>query len=1169
MAFSVPHKIGGVGNLGSFQATNPSGSQNIDSSKQRGLMNVLKKLPPELLRRLGIKSLNEGGAVNFKNRGGVPSTLEELYTQVTRQNTSYTPYGGGEPRETPGGATNLPLAVGSLAAVPTLVGMATHGAIEEIPVENRRVDPKTGSVYGFNPNRGTITGDIKWEDASRYESIALGKDPATFDLANPTVGSSLVVSAQLGDTLNNFEGAKIGLTDTGFLVDPTADETNTVVTPDNINVVVNQFTDMGYSSKNAQALASEVQKNAGKKDFSVSNLLEGQWAEQMATQNNQPTIAEQLAKWDEQQFRFDDKYQNLMEETEARDAELIADHQKAIRDETLADRSVFGLPGYGSPLPDPDLEEYTGGIGTTRETPIETEIWQDPPYALSPISNQITQMNRADAHPFRGRTPEPPSLPPGIQPVTTARLGLDPVNTARSRANPSPSINPRGDRPFQIASEVPGFVADRGTVAPFSSAPKGQTSVDYFDAVPGVQSAALAAQGYDYSEEGKPDIVADRTWEGSQFDFGNLETTQEKDAAATREQARLDMDYYTFPQGDVEANKARAALNAAATRDQARADLNFTVPDSSFESWMYGAGDPGQQYEVETNAAAANQAAAQAIARNEMEANPTAAPPSQLISPVTPADWKEIGPYEAAKKDLARIGEALVYGLTNPSYPEGQWGDRIGQEGVLGVTGPAGGAHFGSLSDWGTALSRMSSPAGVHYGNPDDPNRPWGTGNLRPGEMGYVGEEVGTKTGGFFEDMTLQDLEEMTGGSGTDTDKDLEEMTGGSGTDFDSTGYSGGQGENDMYNAGGLASLPPVRYGWGGDVLSGIGRIGGTILLTPYLGPVGASAAASGAVSLLEGKNLGEAATSAAISGLLSYGTGEIFESDMLKDVGTDTVGAESQQVFGKDWGIENFHKSTTPNWPTREILPKEGLALKPGSVDIHADEIVAKFDPRDIPASYAPMQMRDLYRIGTEELGRQSMMPPKEEEIEEVKDDYRITRSPYRPRPRAPAGGPTFYNWKEGGAIQKFATGGGAGQGGIGNLTPGDFVISADVVADVGDGSSEYGAERIEEEFGLDDYEEAYNRAGVVNTGLSGMVKGPGSGLDDLIQTTIAGKRAARIANQEVVVPKQVVQAIGKGSQRKGQEKLYNFMDNVRKQKHGTTRQPTALRGSLESLLS
>ena len=40
MACSVPHKIGGVGNLGSFQATNPSGSQNIDSSKQRGLINV-------------------------------------------------------------------------------------------------------------------------------------------------------------------------------------------------------------------------------------------------------------------------------------------------------------------------------------------------------------------------------------------------------------------------------------------------------------------------------------------------------------------------------------------------------------------------------------------------------------------------------------------------------------------------------------------------------------------------------------------------------------------------------------------------------------------------------------------------------------------------------------------------------------------------------------------------------------------------------------------------------------------------------------------------------------------------------------------------------------------------------------------------------------------------
>ena len=74
--------------------------------------------------------------------------------------------------------------------------------------------------------------------------------------------------------------------------------------------------------------------------------------------------------------------------------------------------------------------------------------------------------------------------------------------------------------------------------------------------------------------------------------------------------------------------------------------------------------------------------------------------------------------------------------------------------------------------------------------------------------------------------------------------------------------------------------------------------------------------------------------------------------------------------------------------------------------------------------------------------------------------------------------------------------------------------------------------------------------------------------GLDDLIQTTIAGKRAARLANQEVVVPKNVVRSIGGGDITQGQEKLYNFMDNVRKQKHGTSQQPTALKGSLSSLM-
>jgi hypothetical protein len=126
--------------------------------------------------------------------------------------------------------------------------------------------------------------------------------------------------------------------------------------------------------------------------------------------------------------------------------------------------------------------------------------------------------------------------------------------------------------------------------------------------------------------------------------------------------------------------------------------------------------------------------------------------------------------------------------------------------------------------------------------------------------------------------------------------------------------------------------------------------------------------------------------------------------------------------------------------------------------------------------------------------------------------------------------------------------------------LNPGDFVVAADVVSGIGDGSSEYGVARLSEELGVQS--EPYTAA------IGGEVRGPGSGLDDLIQTSIRGKRAARLANQEFVVPFQDVVKIGNGSLQKGQEMLYSLMDNVRNQKTGGV-QPGKLQGSLQSLMS
>ena len=118
--------------------------------------------------------------------------------------------------------------------------------------------------------------------------------------------------------------------------------------------------------------------------------------------------------------------------------------------------------------------------------------------------------------------------------------------------------------------------------------------------------------------------------------------------------------------------------------------------------------------------------------------------------------------------------------------------------------------------------------------------------------------------------------------------------------------------------------------------------------------------------------------------------------------------------------------------------------------------------------------------------------------------------------------------------------------------MQSGSFVLPADVVSNVGDGSSTSGHRRLSNLFGMS--EEEYAMGGGI---LKGPIKGPGGGLDDLIQTGIDGVRVARLSTDEFVVPKDVVRRLGEGSQKVGAEKLYDFMKDVRLKKHGTSTQP------------
>lgn len=70
----------------------------------------------------------------------------------------------------------------------------------------------------------------------------------------------------------------------------------------------------------------------------------------------------------------------------------------------------------------------------------------------------------------------------------------------------------------------------------------------------------------------------------------------------------------------------------------------------------------------------------------------------------------------------------------------------------------------------------------------------------------------------------------------------------------------------------------------------------------------------------------------------------------------------------------------------------------------------------------------------------------------------------------------------------------------------------------------------------------------------------GPGGGLDDLIPTSINGRRAAALSDGEFVIPADVVSMMGDGSTNAGSRRLYDLVRQVRDTKTGTTRQASPL---------
>jgi hypothetical protein len=121
-----------------------------------------------------------------------------------------------------------------------------------------------------------------------------------------------------------------------------------------------------------------------------------------------------------------------------------------------------------------------------------------------------------------------------------------------------------------------------------------------------------------------------------------------------------------------------------------------------------------------------------------------------------------------------------------------------------------------------------------------------------------------------------------------------------------------------------------------------------------------------------------------------------------------------------------------------------------------------------------------------------------------------------------------------------------GYAEGGEVELADGAFVLDARTVSEIGNGSSNAGMEALRRMGGRP-------------------VQGPGDGVSDSVPARIGRDQPARVARDEVIMPAEVVNRIGKGDAKRGADKLYALMDKAHKARKQADRgQDTKLRRGL-----
>lgn len=138
---------------------------------------------------------------------------------------------------------------------------------------------------------------------------------------------------------------------------------------------------------------------------------------------------------------------------------------------------------------------------------------------------------------------------------------------------------------------------------------------------------------------------------------------------------------------------------------------------------------------------------------------------------------------------------------------------------------------------------------------------------------------------------------------------------------------------------------------------------------------------------------------------------------------------------------------------------------------------------------------------------------------------------SPFAGTKAAPAAAPTFVQMPSQAQSYQSMLGRGMAQGGEVGMKSGGFVVPADVVSHLGNGSTNAGVAALKKR-----YPNAHH------------IQGDGDGMSDDISATIDGQEPARVADGEVYI---------EGADNKG---LKSLMASVRKARTGTTKQAKAI---------